>query len=169
MTSLDEIADTIEAFPDVLLALLRPVANDVLRQRPEEGEWCPLEVIGHLIAAEGPAFRDRIAAIVKGQGEIAPFDADLGLTGRDFQAADLVDLVEELRSERARSGSFLRSLDPLDLRRTSSFKAHGSFAAGDFVHEWPFHDQDHLRQILAATKLAYLPAMTSAMRHALLA
>lgn len=167
MTSLDEIADTIEAFPNVLAALLAPIADDTLRQRPDVGEWCPLEVIGHLIVSDGPAFRDRIAAIVNGEAEIAPFNPSLDLTGRDFQAADLSDLVDELRIERAKSASFLRSLDPLDLRRTADFPAHGSFAAGDFVHEWTFHDHDHLQQILASTKSAYLPFMTVPMRRAL--
>lgn len=168
MTSLDEIADTIEAFPDVLAALLGPIADDALRRRPDVGEWCPLEVIGHLIVADGPAFRDRIADIVSGQAEIAPFDPDLALTGRDFQAADLSDLIDELRAERVKSGAFLRSLDPVDLRRTAVFAAYGSFAAGDFVHEWSFHDHDHLQQILDSTKSAYLPFMTDSMRHALL-
>ena len=168
MTSLDEIADTIEAFPDVLAALLGPVAHDTLRHRPGAGEWCPLEVIGHLIVADGPAFRDRIADIVSGQAEIAPFDPDLALTGRNFQAADLSDLLVELRAERAKSGALLRSLDPLDLRRTAGFASHGSFAAGDFVHEWAFHDQDHLQQILDTTKSSYLSFMTEPMRRALL-
>ncbi len=168
MTSLDEIADTIEAFPDVLDVLLRPVAASALRRRPEPGEWCPLEVIGHLIVTDRPAFRDRIAGIINGHPEIAPFDPSLDLTGRDFQAADLSDLLDELRAERAMSGAFLRSLDPLQLRRTAEYPPHGPYAARDFVHEWPFHDQDHLQQILAATKLAYLPFMTESMRRALL-
>jgi hypothetical protein len=167
MTSLDEIADTIESFPDVLAALLGPVADATLRQRPEAGEWCPLEVIGHLLVTEGPAFRDRIAAIVSGRAEIAPFAADLELTGRDFRAADLSDLLAELRAERTKSGAFLRSLDPADLRRTATLAEHGSFTAGDFVHEWSFHDHDHLQQILASTKMAYLPFMTKSMRRAL--
>lgn len=168
VTSLDEIADTIEAFPEVLAALLEPISADALRHRPEQGEWCPLEVVGHLILADGPAFRDRVAAIVKGTTTIAPFDPSLEISGRDFRSEDLVDLLDELRSERTSSAALLRSLDPADLRRTAEFEAHGSYAAGDFVHEWPFHDQDHLRQILDATKLAYLPFMTESMRTALL-
>ncbi len=168
MTSLDQIADTIEAFPGVLETLLAPLTDDTLRQQPEPGEWCPLEVIGHLVSCDGPAFRDRVAAIVSGQPEIAPFDPSLELAGRNFRAADLSDLLDELRAERTRSGAFLRSLDPLDLRRTAAFAGRGRFAAGDFVHEWPFHDQDHLQQILAATKLAYLPFMTESMHQALL-
>ena len=39
-----------------------------------------------------------------------------------------------------------------DLAATSAYGQHGSLAAGDFVHEWPFHDHDHLQQILAILK-----------------
>lgn len=169
MTSLDEIADTIEAFPDALEALLTPVSTDALRLQPAPGEWCPLEVIGHLIVTDGPGFRDRIAGIINGEPQIAAFDPSLELTGRDFREAHLDDLVRELRAERALSGSFLRLLDPLELRRTAEYAPHGRLAAGDFVHEWSFHDQDHLQQILAVTKSAYLTFMTKPMRRALLA
>ena len=126
-------------------------------------------MIGHLIVSDGPAFRDRIAAIVSGESELAPFDPDLRLTGRDFQTADLSDLLAELRAERVKSGTLLRSLDPVDLRRTAEFATYGAFSAGDFVHEWAFHDQDHLQQILAATKSVYLPFMTTSMQRALVA
>lgn len=167
MTSLDEIADTIEAFPEVLDTLLRPFERDSLRSQPAMGEWSPLEVIGHLIVCDGPAFRDRIGLIVGGAATIPGFNPSLDLIDRDFRAADLSDLLDELRAERQRSAAFLRTLDPLDLRRTSELAPHGSFTAGDFVHEWPFHDQDHLQQILAAVKLRYLPFMSEPMQHAL--
>ncbi len=167
MTSLDEIADTIESFPDVLAVLLGPIADDTLRLRPEPGEWCPLEVIGHLITSDGPAFRFRIAAIVNGEPEISPFDPSLEHLGRDFRSADLSDLIGELRSERSVSAAFLRSLDPIVLRRTARYSTFGSYAAGDFVHEWPYHDHDHLQQILAATKAVHLASMTDPMQRAL--
>ena len=48
-----------------------------------------------------------------------------------------------------------------------SYPGFGTFAAGDFVFEWPFHDHKHLQQILAITKAAYLPSMTDTMRNAL--
>jgi hypothetical protein len=44
---------------------------------------------------------------------------------------------------------------------------HRDCNSGDFVNEWPFHDQDHLQQILANLKSAHLSAMTETMRRAL--
>ena len=167
MRPLDEIAATIESMPVVLRSLLSPIDDAVLRMQPEPGEWCALEVIGHLIVSDGAAFRDRISAIIAGEPQIAGFNPSLELTGRDFAAEPLADLLDELADERAESGRFVRGLDPADLTREAQYRDHGVFQAGDFVHEWPFHDQDHLQQILAAIKPRYLPHMTETMQAAL--
>lgn len=167
MRSLDEIAATIESMPAVLGSLLSPIDDAVLRVQPEPGEWCALEVVGHLIVADGAAFRDRIQAIIDGEPEISGFNPSLEVTGRRFAAEPLAGLLDELAAERAVSAEYLRSLDPAVLTREAAYKSHGVFQAGDFVHEWPFHDQDHLQQILAAVKPSYLLHMTKTMQDAL--
>ncbi len=167
MLDLDEITATLESLPTVLDALLAPIDHDTLSLRPEPGEWSVLEVIGHLIATDDGAFRGRIASIVAGQPEIAGFDPWAAIHARDFGVASLASLLDELRSERASSVAMLRSLDPISLTLTASYPGHGTFAAGDFVYEWPFHDHEHIRQILANLKPRYLAAMTPTMRSAL--
>lgn len=167
MRSLDEIAETLTSTPNVLRALLTPIDDAVLRIQPEPGEWCAVEVVGHLIVTDGPGFRDRIQNIIDGNPEIAGFNPSLEITGRDFQKEPLTPLLEELAAERETSAAYVRSLDPASLDREANYKTNGTFKAGDFVHEWPFHDQDHLQQILAAIKPSYLPHMTKTMQHAL--
>jgi hypothetical protein len=162
-----EIANTLRSLPTVLDALLRPVDTATLRARPEEGEWCPLEVIGHLIACDSDAFRNRIIAIVDGNPRISGFDAWDAINRRDFAAEPLDSLLNELSQERSTSCELLISLGVDDLAKTATFKDGREFSANDFVHEWPFHDQDHLQQILASLKAAYLPGMTPTMRTAL--
>ena len=164
-----EIAATLRSVPTALEVLLAPVDHATLRTRPAENEWCPLEVIGHLIACDSAAFRDRIQNILDGKPDIAAFDAWEAIHARDFAAESLSDLTAELTQERARSCSLVESLGAEDLAKTAVFEGGRVFAAGDFVHEWPFHDQDHLQQILASLKLAYLPGMTPVMRAALTA
>ncbi len=166
MLELREIADTIESLPNMLRVLLKPIDPAALTVRPEPGEWCVLEVIGHLIACDRDAFRRRIAGIIAGEPEIAGFDAWDAINKRDFAGESLAVLLAELADEREISSAFLLSLDPAELTKTASHPA-GQFAAGDFVHEWPFHDQDHLRQILETIKQSYLPHMTATMREAL--
>ncbi len=162
-----EIVATLGSLPAVLRAMLAPVDPETLRTRPEPGEWCPLEVVGHLIACDSAAFRDRIAAIVAGSGRIHGFDAWAAINVRDFAAEALDTLLDELAAERQASCAYLGSLTDADLAMTATTRDGRVFAASDFVHEWPFHDQDHLQQILASLKLAYLPGMSPAMQNAL--
>lgn len=164
---LTDIASALNSTPGVLRQLLRPVDPELLAARPEPGEWCVLEVIAHLIATDSDAFRQRIASIVAGEPEIDAFDPWAAIKARNFAAVDLDHLLAELVAEREVSTTFLESLSQSDLSKTAKYGSHGVFAAGDFVHEWPFHDQDHLQQILDILKQSYLPHMTETMRSAL--
>lgn len=167
MTALDEIAASIESLPSLLGELLAPIDTAVLTTPPEQGEWSVHQVVGHLITCDGPAFRDRIAGIVAGRAEIAPFDPGPPVESRDFDSEPLNGLLAELTAERRVSAEYLRTLTTDDLAATSAYGPHGSLAARDFVHEWPFHDHDHLQQILEILKKAHLPSMTDQMQRAL--
>ncbi len=167
MAGVNQIADTLESMPKVLQTLLAPFDHETLATRPAPGEWCPLEVIGHLIACDSAAFRDRIEAIRGGEPDIAGFDAWDAINARDFAVQPLDVLLRELADERAVSATLLRSLSQADLVTSAASQDGRRFEANDFVHEWPFHDQDHLQQILDALKLTYLPHMTTVMRDAL--
>ncbi|MBT8241501.1 MAG: DinB family protein, partial [Acidimicrobiia bacterium] len=149
---LEELATTLESLPEVLSALLSPLDGSVLRRRPSDEEWCALEVIGHLIVVDEPAFRERIKRIVAGEVEVPEVDGAALAADEDFLACSLSELLDRLRDERSRSVSFIRSLSDTDLAVAAEHRTYGTLTAGDFTHEWPFHDQDHLQQILAAIK-----------------
>jgi hypothetical protein len=168
MVELEEIAATMESVPSVLRSMLTPIDAASLCVRPEPEEWCVREVIGHLIATDTGAFADRIAAIVAGEPQIAGFDPWAAIRARDFTAGPLGELLDEFARVRRRSADFVRSLTPSDLSRTAEYGSRGTFAAGDFVHEWPYHDQEHLRQILAALQPRYVASMSVTMCSALL-
>jgi len=167
MIDLDEIAATLESLPVALRALLAPYDAETLAARPEPGEWCVLEVVGHVITCDRGAFRDRIEAIVGGAAEVPGFNAGAALDDRDPMHASIDELLDELTTVRAESVVFVRSLSADDLTATAPYGDHGTFAASDFLLEWPYHDQDHTRQILDAVQRHYLPHMTDTMRTAL--
>ncbi|MEM8902597.1 MAG: DinB family protein [Actinomycetota bacterium] len=164
---LDEVVAALVALPDVLATLLEPIPHEALAERPEPGEWCVLEVIGHLVACDAEAFRDRIVAIARGDGVVAPFRPWAAIEARDLAAEPLGSLLDELRSERAVSAELLATLTPDELAVVGTFRDGRRFAAGDFVHEWPYHDRDHLQQILEILKVRQLGPMTPVMRSAL--
>jgi hypothetical protein len=167
VSSPSDIAVTLANLPSVLRTLLAPFDDAVLRERPAPGEWSVLEIIVHLIATDSGAFRDRIASIVAGEPTIGGFDPWAAINERDTSAITLVTLLDELIAEREQSVALLNALSADDLAATAVLEPHGTFAARDFVYEWPFHDQDHLRQILANLQQQYLPHMGDLMRDAL--
>ncbi len=167
MIDLNEIANTIESMPMVLNALLAPIDDAALTVKPNEDDWCVLEIIGHLILVEGPAFRERVRLMVDGAAEIPPFAHNEANAARDFADESLADLLDELATERRISAEFIRTLTSDDLEKRSAYKHYGQLAAGDFVYEWPYHDQSHLQQILTVLKQTYLPHMTDEFRYAL--
>jgi len=166
MIDLDEIADTLESLPPALRMLLAPFDAETLTARPEPGEWCVLEVVAHVITCERGAFRDRIEAIAGGASQVPHFDAGAALEARDPMNATIDELLDELAVARAESVAFVRALTPARLTATAPYGAHGTFAASDFLLEWPYHDQDHIGQILDAVQRHYLPHMTDTMRTA---
>ncbi len=167
MIDLDEIAATLDTLPNTLRVLLAPFDDATLTARPEPGEWCVLEVVGHLITCDTGAFSERVEAIVAGADQVPSFDAGRALDDLDPMNSTIGDLLDELTTVRARSVDFVRSLTPDAITATAPYGAHGVFAASDFLLEWPYHDQDHIRQILDAVQRHYLPHMTDTMRTAL--
>lgn len=164
---LTRIAQTLTETPDVLQALLGSLDDATLSFRPNPQAWCIKEIIGHLIESDKGAFRERIAEIVAGADEITPVSPTAPLEPRNDQATPLSDLLDELRAERVISAEYILTLTPADLDKTSNFPKYGIFSAGDFVYEWPYHDHDHIQQILGVLKGNYLPLMSDTMRDAL--
>ena len=160
MTTPADVASALAAFPVVLRTLLEPLDPATLTVRPEPGEWSVHEVIGHLIATDTDAFQHRIQSILDGNSEIPGFHPWAAIDARDFNAVTLAELLAEFDASRTQMVPFVAAL-------TAEYPGFGSFTAGDFVAEWPFHDHEHLQQILDITKASYLPSMGEAMRTAL--
>ena len=166
MTDLERVASTIERLPAVLEALLGDVEPVRLTQRPEPGEWSVQEVIAHLIDSGRPAFRDRIASIVAGADEIPSYDPGEPFA-QDPNAVSLDSLLAELTDQRSEFARFVRGLGGVDLDRSAQYRTMGRFTARDFVHEWPYHDHDHLKQILSILQIDETHDMSPTMRQAL--
>lgn len=163
----DQIARSIEATPGVLRTLLSSLDDSLLRIRPAPGEWNVLEVIAHLIDADGPAFRERILTIAGGAEAVPSYDASPTWNDDDVDEWSLDDLLDRLEAERSASAEMLRLVDPELLDRAAPYRSMGDFTANDFVQEWVFHDADHLQQILEIIKSVQLAAVSPTMRAAL--
>ncbi|MGB1253810.1 MAG: DinB family protein [Candidatus Promineifilaceae bacterium] len=165
--NLDSIATALEQFPAVLHALLDNQPEALLRQRPAQQEWSILEVIGHLIEADRDAFRTRVERIAIGVPEIVPVSPTAPIKEKEYRNWAYTTLMAAFKAQRKVSAEFIRSLKTDDLAKTANHTEYGTFTAGDFIAEWPYHDMEHLSQIADNLQQPYPSMMSVTMRRAL--
>jgi hypothetical protein len=138
---------------------------EALRWRPAPGEWCVLEVIGHLIEAEQRGFAGRIRLILERPGlALTAWDQDaVAAARRDHERAPEA-LLDELTRIRAAAVDLVTGLTTSDLDRHGEHPRVGRLLVSDLLHEWVHHDRNHMRQILANLQAYVWPHMGNARR-----
>lgn len=137
----------------------------VLRWHPASGEWCALEVIGHLIEAEQRGFAGRVRTILaEADPELQRWDPDAVARERRDCGRDPGTLLAEWTRLREASAAMVDGLQPGDLARSGRHPQVGRLSIGDLLAEWVHHDRNHLRQILANVQAYVWPHMGNAQR-----
>ncbi len=143
------------------MAALGPHAN----RRLIVGEWCPTEILGHLIEAEQRGFAGRLRLILAEERRDLPtWEPDSVAAARHDDARDPEDLMGEFIGARDDSLALVRSLGPNALRRVGVHPQVGEITVGDILHEWVHHDREHLGQLITLTRRLMWPAMGNARR-----
>lgn len=137
----------------------------VLTWRPAPDEWCVLEVIGHLIEAEERGFAGRIRTILsEARPQFTGWDPDaVAQERRDWERAP-AELLQDFSNHRAESIALVETLTAADLKRGGDHPEVGWLTTNDLLHEWIYHDLNHLRQILANVQAYTWPQMGNAQR-----
>ncbi len=166
--NLEQIASILRTTPQTLQHTLAPYDNHIAQWHPTPDDWCINEVLGHLIEADKYAFAGRIRLILSQYHPTIPrWSANKAAKERQDCQKDVHDLLAELAMQRIKSAQFVMSLDMSQLERTGTYPPLGEFKAADFLYEWPYHDFDHIQQILDNLKAQALPLMSDTMRSAL--
>jgi hypothetical protein len=143
-----EVVASLQSTPAVLRHLLRPLPRDMLTWHPLPGKWCINEVVGHLIEADRHDFMGRIRLIldhkeprltVSDQAEVARMRHDCD--------HDLHALLDELSQQRRGNLAFIVTFGDQELQRGGVHPTIGHLHIGNLLHEWVYHDMNHLRQI----------------------
>jgi hypothetical protein len=147
---------------DAEMSGLPPAA---LRYHPAKGEWCVHEILGHLIETERRGFAGRIRIILDeddpafqgwDQNEVARARGDCEREG--------TALLAEFQRLRAESVTLVATLRPEHLARSGRHPKVGVLHIGDLLHEWVYHDRNHLRQMLANVQAFVWPHLANAQR-----
>lgn len=127
---------------------------------PAPGEWCVKEVIGHLIEADRRGFSGRIRILLEARDPaLQSWDQDAVARARRDCERDVRDLLREFAALREEGIALAHRLRPDDLLRGGHHPTVGYVRVGELLHEWVYHDRNHLRQVLANVQVSVWPHM----------
>ncbi len=164
-TDFSRIAAALRATVIQVRAELAALGEDGASFHPADGEWCAKEVVGHLVEADRRGFSGRVGQILAGE-PISAWDQPAVAAARNDCAKPWTEVLAEFDAERRAGLDVLESLTEDDLSRSATHPMVGDLAIGEIVHEWPFHDRDHLRQILENTRVWFWPRLGAAQQFA---
>jgi hypothetical protein len=135
----------------------------LLRWHPAPGEWCILEVIGHLIEAEERGFAGRVRTLLaESDPTFRTWDQEAVARERRDCAREPAGLLAEWTRLREASARIVDTVRPGDLGRSGRHPSVGRLSIADLLAEWVHHDRNHQRQILANVQAYVWPHMGNA-------
>ncbi|HKC06826.1 MAG TPA: DinB family protein [Methylomirabilota bacterium] len=163
------VAALLQSAATTIHAELAALPASVLEFHPADGEWCAKEVLGHLIECEKRGFSGRIHIILR--SDHAPsfegWDQEAVARARKDCARDWPALYHDFLQLRSASVAQVAALSPADLARGGQHPKVGLLTVADLLHEWVFHDRNHIRQMLANVQAFAWPNMGNAQRFSL--
>ena len=162
---LSQVAALLQGTPQMLRLLLTPLPKGVLIWRPQKGEWCINEVLGHLIEADRRGFDGRIRTMLaEERPQLTAWNVDqIAILRRDHKR-DTFALLDELTKVRKQSAEMVLKLEPTQFNRSGIHPEVGQLCVSDVLYEWVHHDQNHIKQILANLQDYIWPALGNAQR-----
>ena len=155
-----EVADLLEAMTTIVRAELTALPKRAVDWHPGPEEWCVKEALGHIIEAEQRGFAGRIRTMLQqDEPELLGWDQAAVERERHDCARDLNDLLNEFTSVRRESCALVRGLSDTDLHRGGMHPHVGYLRVNDLLHEWLYHDRNHVRQMLANLQSYTFPLM----------
>ena len=150
----------------VIHAELSALPAPVLGFHPAPGEWCAKEVLGHLIECERRGFSGRIHIVLKSDHspELEGWDQDAVAQARKDCDREWSALYHEFSRLRSASVAQVAGLSAADLARRAQHPKVGVLTVADVLHEWVYHDRNHIRQMLANVQAFAWPHMGNAQR-----
>jgi hypothetical protein len=163
-----DVASLLRGAAEMIGAEIGRAPRAVVAHHPGPGEWCMLEVLGHLIESEQRGFAGRIRLILAEDGRpLEGWDQEAVARARRDCARDPAALLAEFAALRAGSVELVEGLAPADLDRRGEHPKVGTLHVRDLLHEWVHHDRNHIRQMLAAAQAVAWPHMGNAQRFSL--
>ena len=160
-----QVAAFLRAARNHITTELTALGDDWAGWRPAPGEWSANECLGHIIEAERRGFAGRIRRILATDGVAERgWDQIAVAAARHDDERTVVEILAEFESGRADAIALVDGLTPADLDRFAVHDRVGRVTVANLLHEWVFHDRNHIRQLLSNAQARAWPAMGNARR-----
>lgn len=161
----DEVVVLLRAARDHVVSEVTALGDPLAGWKPAPDEWSANECVGHLIEADRRGFAGRIRRILVADGvEEHGWDQQGVAAARRDWDRPVADVVEEFQRVRDDAISVVESLRAEDLGRHAIHDVVGPVSVLELLHEWVFHDRNHIRQLLANAQARAWPAMGNTRR-----
>jgi hypothetical protein len=139
-------AGQLRALPETVRAELS-TDDDTLRRRPAAGEWCAIEVVGHLVD-KMRVWRTRAERVAAEERPFLPgFDQDAAVRDGDYQHAEREALLGRLAEACERFARVVEQLPEPTLGRVGVQDERGPITLREFI-EAPLDSlSEHLAQL----------------------
>lgn len=143
-----EVAHLLQNTTIVLRQLVTALPNRVVVLHPGPGKWCIKEVIGHLTEEDKGDFVGRIRMMLdEPEPSLKVSDQEEVARARRDCEKNLHDLLDEFNTVRSSSVAFVMRLRATELDRGGVHPKIGHIRIRELLHEWIYHDLNHIRQI----------------------
>jgi hypothetical protein len=159
------VAILLRAAADHITNELTALGDELAGWRPAPGEWSANECVGHIIEADRRGFAGRIGRILEVNGVAEEgWDQIAVAAGRRDHEQSIAAILAEFQTGRTAGIALVDALRSDDLERFAVHDRVGRITVSDLLHEWVFHDRNHIRQLLANAQARAWPAMGNARR-----
>ncbi len=144
----------------VFKTLLIGLSGEEYLWKQNTEKWCLLEIICHLLDEEREDFCARTKSVLETPTKtLAAIDPSGWVIQRNYIKKDYETILNGFLKERARSVSWLKTLESPKWNNEHIHPKLGPMTAMLFLSNWLAHDYLHIRQIIKL-KFDYLEKMT---------
>jgi len=160
-----QVSGFLRAARDHVSIELAALGDEWARWRPAPGEWSANECLGHIIEADRRGFAGRIERILAVDGVAEQgWDQIATAAARRDSERTVAAILAEFQAGRDAGIRLVESLGADDLERFAIHDRVGRVTVRELLHEWVFHDRNHVRQLLANAQARAWPAMGNTRR-----
>ena len=155
-----QVAALLRAARDHVVTEMTALGDELARWRPAPGEWSANECLGHIIEADRRGFAGRIGRILAEDGIVEKGWDQIAVAAERRDNERTVDaILAEFRSGRDAGITLVDGLRDDQLGRFAVHDVVGQVTIANLLHEWVFHDRNHIRQLLANAQARAWPSM----------